>query len=154
MTMMTYEAAAEILGISAESVRRTARKKRWKRAIGNDGRGLVELPQELLAAKATERADPGADVPDGPRALIEKLEKELAAAIARAEVSETKAEILERLLDAERRRADSEARRAESEASRAQAEAGRADSEARRAEEWKDLAMKPIWRRIFGRRAA
>lgn len=53
---LTYEEAAERLGIKPDSVRRRARARKWPRRQGNDGKTQVGIPPDVL----------GADDPPGP----------------------------------------------------------------------------------------
>jgi hypothetical protein len=45
---LTYAEMAEALKITPESANRLARRKRWQRAKGNDGRTRVAVPEEAL----------------------------------------------------------------------------------------------------------
>ncbi len=56
---LTYDEAAEYLGISAEAVRCRAKRQRWPRTRGNDGKARVQLSDDHL-----DRARP----PGDPRA--------------------------------------------------------------------------------------
>ncbi len=99
MARMTYHEAAAALGITLESVRRTARKKRWAKLDSNDGLARIEVPDELLAERPKDSPqdrpdspeDPPKDRPeDAPEVLsvltrhIERLEEQLAEAQERA----------------------------------------------------------------------
>lgn len=53
---LTYDEAAERLGIKPESVRRRARARKWPRRKGNDGKAQVGIPPDAL----------GEDDPPGP----------------------------------------------------------------------------------------
>lgn len=53
---LTYEEAADRLGIKPDSVRRRARARKWPRRTGNDGKAQVGIPPDVL----------GADDPPGP----------------------------------------------------------------------------------------
>jgi chromosome segregation ATPase len=125
MARMTYHEAAAALGITLESVRRTARKKRWAKLDSNDGLARIEVPDELLAGRQQDRPQ---DVPeDDPQdeALIARLEEQIADLKAiveserrRADESSQRAARLEgeisgkdAVIDAERRRADGERER-------------------------------------------
>lgn len=107
MPMMSYDEAAAVLGVAPDSVRRMARKKRWKRGTGNDGRGQVEIPEDYLAARPDRRPDaPPVARPDAreddredARMLIARLESELAG--------------VRELVAAERRRGDEAVARAD-----------------------------------------
>jgi len=137
MPMMSYEAAAEALGINGESVRRMARRKKWRRQIGNDGKGLVEVPDEMLAERADKpEADPPGDREDGredARALIARLEAELAGARELVSAERRRGdEIAERLATVER---DRDVRLAKLEQER---------------DQWIARAMVPWWKRLVG----
>jgi hypothetical protein len=61
MTMqdwLTYDEAAERLGVSAEAIRCRAKRQRWRRTRGNDGRARIQLPDDLHDL-VTDRATPG-----------------------------------------------------------------------------------------------
>lgn len=53
---LTYDEAADRLGIKPDSVRRRARARKWPRRKGNDGKAQVGIPPDAL----------GADDPPGP----------------------------------------------------------------------------------------
>lgn len=133
MPMMSYEAAAEALGINGESVRRMARRKKWRRQIGNDGKGLVEVPDEMLAERADKpEADPPGDREDA-RALIARLEAELAGA--------------RELVSAERRRGDEVAERLAMVERDRDARLAKLEQER---DQWIARAMAPWWKRLVG----
>ncbi len=60
---LTYQQAGELLGVSAEAIRRHAARHRWRRQRGNDGRALV-LVTEREAGQV--RARPGGHQPGRP----------------------------------------------------------------------------------------
>lgn len=100
---LTYAEMAEALKITPASANRLARRKRWPRVKGNDGRTRVAVPEEALV-----RPDSPPVVPsDNPvHTQIARLEGELvgtrealaeartraSSAEARAEAAETRAE--------------------------------------------------------------
>jgi hypothetical protein len=49
---LTYGQAGERLGLSVEAVRQRARRRRWRKTRGNDGRILISVPTDR-----TERPD-------------------------------------------------------------------------------------------------
>lgn len=53
---LTYDEAADRLGIKPDSVRRRARARKWPRRTGNDGKAQVGIPPDVF----------GADNPPGP----------------------------------------------------------------------------------------
>lgn len=61
---LTYDEAAERLGIKADSVRRRAASRKWKRRQGNDGKARVFVPLDAIPDRIP---DPTPDVtPDSP----------------------------------------------------------------------------------------
>ena len=50
---LTYAETAEALRIAPESANRLARRKRWPRVKGNDGRTRVSVPEEALVRPGT-----------------------------------------------------------------------------------------------------
>lgn len=78
---MTYSAAAEFLGLTTEAVRQRARRGRWRRTLGNDGRTLVLVPHGANSSPSERHRS-------GVEALayaVEVLRDELARAHARAD---------------------------------------------------------------------
>lgn len=47
---LSYDEAAERLGIKPDSVRRRARARKWPRRQGNDGKAQVGIPPDVLGA--------------------------------------------------------------------------------------------------------
>lgn len=45
---MTYDEAAQRLGIKPDSVRRRAAARRWLKRMGNDGRASVGIPRDVI----------------------------------------------------------------------------------------------------------
>jgi hypothetical protein len=66
---LTYREAGDRLGVSAESVRAKAARKRWRRQIGNDGLARVWLPGDL---PVNARARPPGDGPVTTRSPTER----------------------------------------------------------------------------------
>jgi hypothetical protein len=130
--LFTYDELAAALGRSPEAVRQLAKRKRWRRIIGNDdGKARVAVPVEVLDAprppdvprtpdrSSSERSP--ADHPDTPvepsadvRSLITVLEarvselsgelKQARTTIAALTTKAAHADVLEALLEAERKR--------------------------------------------------
>lgn len=129
VTWMTYAEAGEALGISPPSVKQKARRGRWARQAGNDGKSRVAVPNDLLEVKAATppEAKPEASEVSTPATspvheALARLEGEMAG--------------LRAAVDAERRRADlAEARATELREDR---------------DRWHQAAIRPWWRRLAG----
>src|ERR1700722_11637340 len=88
---LTYVELAEALKITPESANRLARRKRWQRAKGNDGRTRVAVPEEALVRQDSPPVSPTDSPMDSPpdklikalEAHVETLKAQLAAAEAR-----------------------------------------------------------------------
>jgi flagellar biosynthesis/type III secretory pathway protein FliH len=88
---LTYAEMAEALKITPESANRLARRKRWQRAKGNDGRTRVAVPEEALVRQDSPPVSPTDSPMDSPpdklikalEAHVETLKAQLAAAAAR-----------------------------------------------------------------------
>ena len=119
---LTYDDMATALGITPESAKRLAMRRKWPRRPGNDGRALVAVPEDRLdqAAAHDDIEDSADDVTEGvtgdntgesrdARALIGFLERRI------DELSEEVAE------------ARTEARGARFEAESLRVQAGRVD---------------------------
>lgn len=78
---MTYNEAAEAMGIKADSVRRQARLRNWPRRTGNDGRARVDIPGDRLAESSTviEKIENPPPSPDHEIRLIRAEERAEAA---------------------------------------------------------------------------
>ena len=82
---LTYAELAEALKIAPESANRLARRKRWPRTKGNDGRVRVTVPEEAFVRPDNPPVippdSPGVSPPDNPvhalQAQIARLEGEL-----------------------------------------------------------------------------
>jgi hypothetical protein len=91
MPSLTYVELAEALKITPESANRLARRKRWQRAKGNDGRTRVAVPEEALVRQDSPLVSPTDSPMDSPpdklikalEAHVETLKAQLAAAEAR-----------------------------------------------------------------------
>jgi hypothetical protein len=117
MPSLTYAEIAEALKITPESANRLARRRRWTRTKGNDGRTRVAVPDEALVRADSPQvspsdsplASPGDNPLDNPvHAQIARLEGELAGmrealaeARARAGAAEAGAEAAQARADAE-----------------------------------------------------
>jgi hypothetical protein len=68
--LMTYDELAEALGRSGEAVRALVIRKRWRRALGNDGRARIAVPEEALETRrspsATRARSPSEARPEAP----------------------------------------------------------------------------------------
>ena len=84
---LTYEEAANRLGIKADSVRRQARAKKWARRKMNDGVVQVEVPGGRLEDRREDNP-PAQSAPD----LTPDQAARLAAAEVRADLAEKHAE--------------------------------------------------------------
>jgi hypothetical protein len=61
---MTYQEAADFLGVKVESARRRAQRDGWPRQSGNDGRTRVGIPGDIAAGSGASGAtDAGDDHP-------------------------------------------------------------------------------------------
>jgi hypothetical protein len=59
---LTYEEAGHVLGVDPDSVARRARRLKWPRLPGNDGKARVAIPADILPASGPDAApDQGAD---------------------------------------------------------------------------------------------
>src|SRR5260370_39746313 len=125
---MTYAELAATLKIGPDSARNLVRRKRWPRQAGNDGMARIGVPVEYVAEHARRDApldgetdtaiSPPIDPPINPAidiqaALnvlerhVERLERELAAAVAERDMERGRAAqvaALEAALEIERKR--------------------------------------------------
>jgi hypothetical protein len=95
MPSLTYAELAEALKITPESANRLARRKRWPRVKGNDGRARVAVPDEALVRPVSPPDNPPDSPMDSPpdsspdklikalEAHVATLREQLAAAEAR-----------------------------------------------------------------------
>ena len=58
--LLTYDEMTVVLRRSAEGVRQLAKRKRWRRVLGNDGRARIAVPLEFIEASAQVDAPPTA----------------------------------------------------------------------------------------------
>jgi hypothetical protein len=127
---LTYEQAAERLGVTPEAVRQKAIRGRWQRSRGNDGKARVRLPEGSTDAVRTPSKRPNANPVRTPservsaerlfKALedhVETLKRDLAAResaleavrneiTAERDTNRAKIAALEESLGAERQRAE------------------------------------------------
>ena len=96
MARMTYHEAAAALGITLESVRRTARKKRWAKLDSNDGLARIEVPDELLAECPKDSPE---DRPKDTLEVLSVLTRHIERLELALEAAQDKAEALERERD-------------------------------------------------------
>jgi hypothetical protein len=56
---MSYDELAQRLGISMPSARRLVQRRRWHKALGNDGKAVVQVPDDFLSQRdnAKQAAD-------------------------------------------------------------------------------------------------
>ncbi len=92
---LTYAEMAEALKITPESANRLARRKRWPRVKGNDGKTRVAMPEQALVRQDSPPDSPPVSPTDSPmdsppdklikalEAHVETLKAQLAAAEAR-----------------------------------------------------------------------
>ncbi len=48
---MSYDDLAERLGISVPSARRLVQRRRWSKTVGNDGKAVIQVPDDSLAQR-------------------------------------------------------------------------------------------------------
>lgn len=117
---LTYSELAQALGITRESARQLAMRRRWPRRTGNDGRARVAVPVSELASPRDPPSDTPSITPDDtpdeapqPETVavlvrhVERLELELAKAQASLETERTRGaqvDVLKAVLDVERER--------------------------------------------------
>jgi hypothetical protein len=82
---LTYAEMAEALKITPESANRLARRKRWPRVKGNDGRTRVAMPEEALVRQDSPPVRPPDKLIKALVAHVETLKAQLAEAAARVE---------------------------------------------------------------------
>jgi hypothetical protein len=66
MPSLTYAELAEELRIAPQSANRLARRKRWPRTRGNDGKTRVALPEEALVRQDSPPVSPTDRPTDNP----------------------------------------------------------------------------------------
>ena len=65
---LTYDDMAAALGITADSAKRLAMRRKWPRRPGNDGRALVAVPEDRIAEAGTHGSTDDATGDDTPSA--------------------------------------------------------------------------------------
>src|SRR5580704_3876264 len=83
MPSLTYAELAEALKITPASANKLARRRRWPRVPGNDGRSRVSVPEEALVRRDIPPAGPPDKLIKALEAHVETLKAQLAAAEAR-----------------------------------------------------------------------
>ena len=78
---MTYEAAGELFGLSAEAVRKRSRRLGWRIQAGNEGKALVLVPDGAELQPAGR--PPGRPAGDHPDGLLAEVRRRAEAAEAR-----------------------------------------------------------------------
>lgn len=146
MPVVTYQELADALGITLESARRTARKKRWAKTIGNDKLSRIDVPEEVFANRPQER--PKMSPEDRPEDTPQDTSQ--APGLERIRALEAEIAALRELVAAERGRADAERARADAEASRMEEIHLRLADLAVDRDRWHALASRPWWRRLAG----
>lgn len=105
-TEYTYEDAARLCGVSSETIRQRARRKKLRRGRPtNTGRPTVLLTEQEIAAIGAGQPTGGqpSGRPDEPAELAELLRDQLARAEARADRSEAREVETRTLLDRQAR---------------------------------------------------
>jgi hypothetical protein len=147
---MTYEALADRLGITVASARRLALRRRWQKGKGNDGRAIVQVPEEFLQNRTDSPADrredsPAADAETVPPAAPETvLVTDLLARLATAQ-----GELVEMSRKLGAAESDIAALKAQADEARQ-----RAEEIARDRDRWHEAhvaASRPWWKRLGGR---
>jgi hypothetical protein len=85
MPSLTYAELAQTFRITPESANRLARRKRWPRVKGNDGRTRVAVPEDALVRQDSPPVSPPDKLIKVLEAHVETLKAQLAAAEARIE---------------------------------------------------------------------
>ena len=149
---LTYAELAKALKITPESANRLARRKRWPRVKGNDGRTRVAVPEDFCPPDSpgdglnSPGDKPPDSAPDNPvHAQIARLEGELAGMREALAEARARAGAAEASAEAAQARADAEA------AKTAQAIAAFAQLAQRLEAMAAQRAIKPWWRRLLQR---
>ena len=58
---MSYDEMADVMHLTRDSAKVLARRKRWPRRPGNDGRTRIGVPEEEIAARSNPENDPEND---------------------------------------------------------------------------------------------
>jgi hypothetical protein len=92
MRWLSYRELADIWGVALPAAKARVRRARWRRQVGNDGVGRVEVPVEAVApSPATDRATLPATEPATPSPLDNPAVALLVAEL-RAERDQARAE--------------------------------------------------------------
>lgn len=91
---LTYEDAAEALGIDAGSVKRRAQRANWPRMTGNDRRTLVAVPASAFPAEGATSGDVS-PAPDPLSTMLDRALEAERSARADLEVERTRRIALE-----------------------------------------------------------
>ncbi len=83
---MTYDAAARVLRIKPDSVRRRAASRKWPKQLGNDGMARVGIPRDIIP-DATPALTP--DVPPDNPDKSGQIRMELQDALAKIRALES-----------------------------------------------------------------
>jgi hypothetical protein len=121
---MTYEELAERLRISVPSARRLVLRRRWRKGRGNDGRSVVQVPEEFLQRRDDSRADV---TPDDPLTAPPADPVTVAEPAGMADLLARLAAVQDKLIEMARRQGASEA---EANALKAQVEEVRTERDA------------------------
>jgi len=89
---LTYDEMAEVLHLTKESARVLARRKRWPRRPGNDGRARIGVPEEEIEARSNPPIDPGSDPPSTPPGDPESTPPNLAQEVVELRVENARLE--------------------------------------------------------------
>lgn len=128
---LTYEQAAERLGVTAEAVRQKAIRGRWQRARGNDGKARVRLPEGCPDTGRTPSVRPNAN---GVRTPSERVSGERLFKALEDHVETLKRDLAAREADLATARSNLAGERAERDSVNGEWEAERATALARLAE--------------------
>jgi hypothetical protein len=128
---MTYEDLAQRLRISVPSARRLVLRRRWGKGRGNDGKSVVQVPEEFLQRREDSRTD---GLPDDVLTAAMTDPATVAEPAGMADLMTRLAAAQDQLVEMARRQGASEA---EANALKAQVEEVRTDRDAwrRQAEE-------------------
>jgi len=74
---MSYDEMADVMRLTRDSAKVLARRKRWPRRPGNDGRTRIGVPEEEIAARSNPENDPANDLGNDPESDRPVLAQEL-----------------------------------------------------------------------------
>jgi hypothetical protein len=74
---MSYDEMADVMRLTRDSAKVLARRKRWPRRPGNDGRTRIGVPEEEIAARSNPENDPENDPESDPESDRPVLAQEL-----------------------------------------------------------------------------